>query len=303
MTGFTKVTPITFAALMLGNLLLSIGPVFVRSADVGPVAAGFWRIALAVPILFTIAARKDRRALRPGKALLGLFAVSGAFFALDLGAWHVGIHLTKLTNSNLLANSTSFLLPIWSFAVARRWPNQEQGIAILLAGLGAGLLMGRSFEISSENLRGDFLSFLGGVCYTGYLIVMMLARGNNSPWMTLAWSSLMSAAPLLLFAALMGEHIVPTDWRPLIALALCSQVAGQALMISTVSKVSPLLFGVSLLAQPLIAGAIGWVRYGERLTAPDFAGAALIAVAMLLIRRNEAQRPIGTSLLPDDASQ
>jgi drug/metabolite transporter (DMT)-like permease len=39
--------------------------------------------------------------------------------------------------------------------------------------------------------------------------------------------------------------------------------------------------------QPLISGVIGWVRYGERLTAPDLAGAALIACAMILIRRDE----------------
>ena len=37
------------AALVVANAALAFGPWFVRMADVGPVATGFWRIALAGP--------------------------------------------------------------------------------------------------------------------------------------------------------------------------------------------------------------------------------------------------------------
>src|SRR3546814_2344356 len=39
-------------ALIVANIALAFGPWFVRLADVGPVAAGFWRLTLAVPLLF-----------------------------------------------------------------------------------------------------------------------------------------------------------------------------------------------------------------------------------------------------------
>ena len=42
-------------ALLIGNLCLAFGPVFVRMADTGPVASAFWRIALAIVPLFVIA--------------------------------------------------------------------------------------------------------------------------------------------------------------------------------------------------------------------------------------------------------
>src|SRR3546814_9529530 len=44
-----------FAALIVANLFLALGPWMVRLADVGPVAAGFWRLALAVPLLLLLA--------------------------------------------------------------------------------------------------------------------------------------------------------------------------------------------------------------------------------------------------------
>ena len=46
--------------------------------------------------------------------------------------------------------------------------------------------------------------------------------------------------------------------------------------------------GSALLTQPLVAAAIGWSVYGERLTAPDIAGALLIAAALVLVRRRPA---------------
>ena len=48
------------------NVALAFGPWFVRLADVGPVAAGFWRIALAAPLLFALAFAGRRAADRGG---------------------------------------------------------------------------------------------------------------------------------------------------------------------------------------------------------------------------------------------
>src|SRR5215217_1869315 len=47
--------PFAFAALLTGSSALALGPWLVRLAGVGPVAAGFWRLFLALPFLFVIA--------------------------------------------------------------------------------------------------------------------------------------------------------------------------------------------------------------------------------------------------------
>jgi drug/metabolite transporter (DMT)-like permease len=100
----------------------------------------------------------------------------------------------------------------------------------------------------------------------------------------LAWSTAMSVAPLLAMALLLGEAIVPGDWTPLVALALVSQIVGQGLMILVISRVPPLLFGLALLTQPMVSATLGWTIYGEHLAPADWAGAALIALALLLVR-------------------
>ena len=281
----TREAPLRFGlpALVLGNLCLAFGPLFVRMADTGPIASAFWRIAIATPFLFLIARTIGDPARRLGGAMLGLFMLSGLYFAADLAAWHLGILQTKLANSNLLGNSTSFLLPLYAFAVARQWPTRSQGFALTLAVSGVALLVGRSFELSPRNFAGDLLCLLAGAFYTAYLVLMGRARAGMGQWPVLAWSTLMSAPPLLLMALMMGERLIPQDWTPLIALALLSQIAGQGLMIYAVGRIAPLLFGLTLLIQPMISAMIGWTVYHEKLGRADWAGAVLIGLALVIV--------------------
>lgn len=271
-------------ALLLGNFCLAFGPVFVRMADTGPVASAFWRIALATIPLFVIARMVGEPARALPRRMILLFAISGFLFAADLAAWHIGIFETKLANANLLGNSTSFLLPLYAFIAARIWPTRMQGLALVLATAGALLLMGRSYELSPQNLVGDLLCILAGAFYTGYLVLMARARETMPQWAVLAWSTLMSALPLLITAWALGERLWPTSWTPLLALAFFSQILGQGLMIYAIGRVAPILFGITLLIQPIISASYGWLVYGERLAGLDWVGAGMIALALILVR-------------------
>ena len=276
------------AAVVVANVALAFGPWFVRVADTGPVAAAFWRMALAVPLIVALAAMTGTRArtLRLPGRLWWLLAFAGIAFALDLGSWHVGILQTTLANATLFGNSATFIFPIYGFLVARAWPSRTQGSALLLAALGAGLLMGRSYQLDPRHLVGDLLCVLAGVLYAVYFILMSGIRRTMAPWPALALSSIAALIPLLVIALAMGERVMPGDWWPLIGLALVSQVVGQGCMIYALGKVSPLVIGLALLLQPVVAATIGWVVYGEALGAPDLFGAAMVAVALVLVRRS-----------------
>src|SRR5215212_12165328 len=140
-----------FPALLVGSCALALGPWLVRLSEVGPVAAGFWRLALALPFLFVIARMTGQAVHWPGRRLAGLVALAGFFFAADLAAWHAGIHMTKLGNATLFGNTSSFIYAIWGLWLARRLPSATQAGALLLAAIGAALLMGSSAELSATN--------------------------------------------------------------------------------------------------------------------------------------------------------
>ncbi len=282
---------LAFGALLIANVALAFGPWFVRATEVGPVAAGFWRLSLAVPFLVLLAAQQGARPMRLGRGVwIGLIA-GGVCFAADLGSWHLGILRTTLANATLFGNAATLMFPIYGFLVARTWPTRTQGWALMLAAAGAALLLGRSYQLDAKNLAGDLLCILAGLLYTVYFILMARARTTLAPLSALVLSTLAGIVPLLVFALAMGERVVPVHWGPLIGLALCSQVLGQGLMIYALGRFSPLVIGIALLIQPVVAGTVGWIVYGERLGLPDLVGVVMVAIALVLVRRTPADRP------------
>lgn len=281
-------TTLPFAALIVGNMALAFGPWFVRAADVGPIAAGFWRLALGVPFLLAIVGAMEGNPLRHAKGLGLTLFFAGIAFAADLASWHVGILHTTLANATLFGNSATLMFPIWGFLAARAWPTRQQGTALALAAVGAALLLGRSYSLSPQNLLGDLLCLLAGALYTVYFILMARAREAMTPLSALALCSAVGALPLLVFAIAAGEQVWPGNWEVLVGLALASQVFGQGLLIYAIGHLSPLVVGIALLSQPIVAGAIGWIVYDERLGLPDFVGAVLVAIALVLVRRGSS---------------
>ena len=277
-------------ALFLGNFALAFGPWLVRLADVGPSASAMWRLALATPFLFLITAVRRQPLRLPARALLVPIALSGVFFAADLAAWHIGILKTKMANATLFANAASLFFPIWGFLVARSLPNKREAWAFGVAAVGALLLVGRSAELSRDNLIGDMLCLAAGILYTGYLIAIANARQSLPSWSLLSWSTVATVPPLLLIAMALGEQIMPHNWTPVIALAVVSQLIGQGMMVFALGRVSPLVFGLALLTQPVVSATMGWISYGETLAAPDLVGAAMIGLALILVRQADRSK-------------
>lgn len=274
-------------ALVIANIALASGPLFVRMADVGPVAAGFWRIALATPVLLAIAMAMGGRPVSRSRGLWGVLAIAGLAFAADLASWHVGILHTTLANSTLFGNSAILIFPIYGFLAARMWPTRLQGLALLLAAIGAGLLLGRSASLSADNLKGDLLCMLAGVLYAVYFVFMARARERLAPIPALALSSIATIPPLLILALALGETVMPQNWAPVIVLAVVSQLIGQGCMIFALGHLTPLVIGIGLLIQPIVAAALGWGFYDERLATADLIGAVLVAAALVLVRSSE----------------
>lgn len=281
-----------FPALILSNIFLALGPWMVRLADVGPVAAGFWRLALAIPFLLLLMRAGGRSQVRPDRVILILIVISGFFFAGDLAAWHYGIVRTKLANATLFGNCSSFLFAIYGFVAMRALPQPMQAVAFVFAAIGAALMLGGSYELSARNFAGDLFALLAGFFYALYLIFIDRARKTLAPMPVLALATTAATLPLLLFALLLGETVMPTDWTPLVLLALGSQVAGQGLLVYAMGYLNPVVVGITLLMQPAVTALIGWLAYDEGFSATDLVGALLICVALVLIRLpGRAEKP------------
>lgn len=287
----SRVRLLPLIALLGGNVALAMGAWFVRMADSGPVSAGFWRVALALPVVALLARANGQPLGGVRRGVLLAVLLGGVLFGLDVASWHVGIGMTRLANATLFGNAGSLILMVWGFIAWRRPPSGSEWLALAAALGGAAILMGQSLEISPRTLLGDLFCLLAGVLYAGYLIILHDARKALGSWSLLTWSSLASAPTLLVVALLLREPFWPHDWAPIAGLAVGSQLIGQGLLVYALRHFSPLVIGIALLTQPAVAAVVGWLSFGEVLSLIDIFGIALVGSALVLARVGESTEP------------
>jgi len=279
-------------ALLLGALGIAFAPIFVRLSQVGPSATAFWRLVLALPIIFTwmqIEGRSASASRRPSSHAERLhLIVAGLFFAGDLGMWHWSIKFTSVANATLLANFAPIFVVLggWLFFRQRVSPSFILGMLVALAG--TALLVGESFSLSRQHLLGDGLGMVTAVFYGGYILAVKELRREFSTATIMTWTGVVSSLVLLLVSMLSHERLIPLQaagWLILLSLALISHIGGQSLIAFALAKLPAAFSSVTLLVQPVAAAIFAWLLLGEVLDLWQVVGGALALAGITFARR------------------
>lgn len=290
-----------FAALIAGALFIALSPIFVRLSEIGPIATAFWRVALAVPLLYLWLATDSRpgRARRPRQPSsprdFFRLAVAGAFFAGDLAFWHLSVMYTSVANSTLLANLAPIFVTLGAVVLFGERVTRTFLAGLACALIGAIVLMGDSLSLGPETLFGDALGVVTAMFYAAYLLAIGRLRADFSTATIMTWSALTTAAILLPIALLAGEGLwagTLYGWAVLVALAWISHAGGQSLIAFALAHLPASFSSVSLLVQPVAAAVLAWLLLAEPLGPLQALGGAVVLVGIALARRG-SRRPAG----------
>jgi len=273
------------AALITGAILIGLAPIFVRMSDVGLTAVGFWRMALALPVLALLMARETGGIkIKPGIAWLLL---AGAFFCGDLVFWHQAIHLSSVANATLMTNLAPVFVTLASFLLfgERFRAVFIAGIALALAG--AIVLMSGSLQFGSQHLIGDLFAVVSAAFYAGYILGVSRARQRYGAMEVMFWATLSSAVLLYIVGNVQGDPFWPQSmhgWWVLIGLALLSHVAGQGLIAWALAHLSAAFSAVGLLVQPIAAAIFAWALLAEPFGTLQAIGGAIVLAGIVTCR-------------------
>lgn len=276
------------AALLAGATAIGFAPLFVRLSEVGPSTTAAYRVFMALPFIWAWMMWEQRGGRPPGAQPasvrdFGGLAIAGLLFVADLALWHWSLHLTSVANSTLLTNSAPVFVAIAArlFLGERLTPSFLVGM--LLAVVGAALLVGRSFQLTRQHLAGDALSVFTALFYAGYLLSVKVLRRRYSIATILAWSGLVSAPGFAVLGLCSGERMVPESalgWGVLTLLAVICHVLGQCLIGYGLGHLAASFSAISLLWQPVVAAALAWGILGEPLGLLQIAGGSVILMGI-----------------------
>ena len=281
-------------ALAFGAFAIGFAPVFAAFAlkpeygGFGPASIGFYRILFALPLMWLvlwITPSKLDSLSKSQKRPIGLLALSGFFFAIDLVSWHWSIKYTSIANATLLANFAPLWVTLWARHLFGEKIHTRFFIALGIAIIGATILMRTSFQLKPEQLLGDLLSLLTAISYGSYMLTVKKLRETCPPQQIMAWSGLF-AVPIMFFAAMIsGESMISPQlngWAILIGLALISHFAGQSLIAYAFGHLPASLTSLNLLLQPVFAAALGWLLLSQAMVGKQMAGAIIVLGALAI---------------------
>lgn len=288
---------LAFTALVAGAVAIAFAPIFVRLSELGPTATAFYRLALALPLLWLWVGRERRvkREQRRPSSRRDAFhlALAGLFFAADLAVWHWSIYFTSVANATLLANFAPIFVTLGAWSLFGERYTKRFLLALVLGILGVIVLMGDSIQLGTRHLLGDALGLLTAVFYGAYILSVSHLRRRFSTATIMAWSGTVTALALLPLALLSGESLFPITlfgWSVLLALAWFSHAGGQSLIAYALAHLPAAFSSLSLLLQPVIAALLAWVLLAETLRPVQSFGAATVVIAIALARTGRQKK-------------
>ena len=293
-----KAAPLALAALLIGASAIGLAPIFVRLSPIGPVATGFWRVFLAMPVFFLLMDRgqlgkEGRQYDQNWKALA--ITLPGIFFGIDMALWNTSVAMTSVANATLLTNISPIFVAIVSFFMFGERFTRTFIVGMVGAFAGCLLLMGNSLKFEPAHLPGDIIGAVSGIFYGSYVFSLSLMRKRFSAPHVMFYTSLAGSPLLGLWAMLSGQHLLWDGpqfhgWLVLFALAFISHVGGQGLIAYALAHLPVTFSSVGLLMQPVVAALAAIVVFHENLGPLQLAGGLVVLLGVFLCRIGSAPK-------------
>ncbi|HEX6702626.1 MAG TPA: DMT family transporter [Gaiellaceae bacterium] len=275
-------------AALVGAFCIAFSGILFRVAHVSPSTGAFFRCLWALPPLWWLARREDRR-YGPRSRRARLFAAAaGTFFAVDLVAWHHAVEEVGAGLATVLGNLQVVLVgPIAWLLLSERLrartllaiPISLGGVVLISGAVGSGAY-GRNPGL------GVFYGIVTALAYTGFLLTL---RRGSADLRRVAGPLCDATIVAAIGSALLGVAFRDLDLTPslraqgwLVLLALSSQALGWLVIAVSLPRLPAALTSVLLTLQPVLSVLFAAAILGEAPSALQLLGVAGVLAALLV---------------------
>jgi drug/metabolite transporter (DMT)-like permease len=292
-TTLPKNSALPFLALLAGGVAVGFSPIFVRLSDLAPLASGFYRLALAIPLLWLVQAmmpEPEQRAPSTGMNDRPLLVLTGLIFGIDIVCWHMSLMYTSVADATLISNTAPIMVALGAFLLfgERMRPLFIVGLALAIAGVASLALQKTGGPEPANRLLGDIYAIGAAVSYAAYLLMVSRLRKRLPTARIVIYTTVISALVLLPLALVTSPTMLPATlygWLILFGLAFVSHVGGQSFMTYALAHLPAAFSSMTQLTQAIVAAIAAWVILDEPFTAMKVASAAAILIGIVLCRR------------------
>lgn len=286
-------------ALIAGGVAIGFSPVLVRLSDLAPLASGFWRLGLSIPVLGLVVLLTAPLALRGGLAFTrrdhAIALIAGLAYGIDIACWHLAIYYTSVTDATLIANLAPLIVTLTAIVLfaERPTPVYMLGFALSISGAISLVLQKSAGAPPVDRFLGDMLALGAAVTYAAYMMLAGHLRQRHSAQMVVFYTTLVSGLMMLGVALYAGDAMLPASllgWAVILGIALISHTGGQGLIIFALGHLPASFSSMTQFIQTAVAALAAWVLLNEPLTVMKVISAAAILAGIVICRATAVKK-------------
>ena len=279
-----------YLALAAGVICISWSAIFVRWTDIPGPASAFYRMLLPALLLLPTVFFDRSRPRVSGKTL-GIIAIGGLFFALDLAFYNSSILRTTAANATLLGNNTPIVVGLLTWMFFGRKPKTAFWLGLLLAVGGSLVILWADLRRHAQFGWGDVMALAAAAFFAVYLLATEKVRTTTGTLEFLRLAMIASTLALLVINLSMGISLRVTNgrtWLALLGLGLISQLGGYLALTYALGHLPATITSISLLTQGPVTAVLATLLLGEPLTVAQIIGGAMILSGIGLAHREKS---------------
>jgi drug/metabolite transporter (DMT)-like permease len=275
-------------AALVGAFCIAFSGILFRLAHVSPSTGAFFRCLWALPPLWWLQRWEDSRYGPRSRRARLLAAGAGAFFAVDLVAWHHAVEEVGAGLATVLGNLQVVLVgPIAWLLLRERLRGRT--LAAIPISLG-GVVLISGVVGSGAYGRNPGLGVLYGIVtalsYSGFLLTLRHGSADlRRVAGPLADATVVSALGAAVFGVAFGELDLTPSLRAqgwLVLLALSSQALGWLVIAVSLPRLPAALTSVLLTLQPVLSVLFAGAILSEAPSALQLLGVAGVLASLVL---------------------
>lgn len=283
--------------LVVGLVTASQSGNIVRLGDAHPVAITFWRLVLSMAVLLPLASRE--------LVLLGgltgrqrlLLVGGGVSLAAHWFTWIAAVQQTTVANAAVFFSVNPVLLATAGHFLLGERVGPKLVLAIGLGIAGVAVMGGADLRLAPEHIAGDLWAVLCAALFAVYFLVGKVLRGVLPSRVYVAsvyGTALVATSVVMLALELPFTGYDDRTWLCFAGMALLPTLLGHtglnvALRYFDVGRLS-----VSTLSEPILAGLVAFLVWGEPVTPQTALGFGLIGSSVVvLVLDREPRAPAG----------
>lgn len=272
--------------LVFGVMLGATAVIMIKAGDEHPLLVASYRLLIAAVVLtpFFIRDLKTWSGSYGWREISWTFAPAVAL-AAHFMTWVIGARMTVVANASLLANLTPVAMPFFVWLFFKEKINRQEVIGTLITLSGVVMLTLANLQVSPQNIPGDAMCLVSMLAFAVYLALGRRNGQRLTIWLYMVPIYWLAGLICLLVALFFINPIKPyttLNVLLILGLGLIPTVFAHTILNYSLRYFRGQVVSVTNLTQPIYAGVLGYLIFGEA-PAPSFYLAAVVIFSGILL--------------------